>query len=290
MSDPHTRLGRSLALTGSLVLSFDTLVLRLIGDAPLTIAVWRGFLMAGAGVVIWAVPPLFGRKGPPLPLTPGGLAASVFYGIASVCFVGGVLLTDVANLLFIVATAPLWAAVGAALCLREPAPLGTWLASLAALGGIVLVVDPRFAGGLRAGDLLALGAALSMAAAFIVSRAAQTNLMLAPAAGGFLSALAVLPFVPHLGLAGPSQTGFMILEGGVLIPLALGLIALAPRYVSAPQVGLFLLIETALGPFWIWLAFADRPAPHVLAGGAIVVVSLVAEATLPRILPVRQRA
>lgn len=267
--------GLILAFAGALILSFDTLLIRLIGENPLTIAFWRGILMALAGASVCLFLSLVKRRELSLPLDGLGIAVSLLYGAASVGFVAGALLTSVANLLVIVATAPLWAPIGAFVFLRERTPVSTLACSFASIGGIAVVAIPNGVLGLRAGDLIALVTAWSMAAAFVLSRKSSKNIALAPAFGGLFSALALLPFIERFTFAGPWQTFLMTIEGGVVVPLALTLIASAPRYLPAPQVGLFLLLETILGPLWIWVVLSIAPSPYALIGGLIVVLCLV---------------
>ena len=58
------------------------------------------------------------------------------------------------------------------------------------------------------------------------------------------------------------------------MPLASGLIALGPRYLPAPEVAMFFLLELILTPFWMWLAFGELPTPQAFAGGALIFATL----------------
>jgi len=40
-------------------------------------------------------------------------------------------------------------------------------------------------------------------------------------------------------------------------------------------VGLLMLIETVLGPFWVWLVIGEDPGLRAVIGGAIVIATLV---------------
>ena len=126
--------------------------------------------------------------------------------------------------------------------------------------------------GLR--DAFALLTALCMAGAFTMSRRVQEPLGLAPSLGGGMSALVLAPFVPAFGFETPGQAVLTVLEGAVLMPVALGLIALAPRCLPAPQVGLFLLLEAVLGPLWVWLFIGETPTANAVPGGIIVVSAI----------------
>ena len=49
------------------------------------------------------------------------------------------------------------------------------------------------------------------------------------------------------------------------------------RYPSVtPQVALIMMLETLLGPFWVFLRFGDVPSSWTLAGGAVLLTALFA--------------
>ena len=271
-----SRLGVAFAFSGGLVLSFDTLLLRLTQGEPLQVAFWRGLLMFVSGLCVWSILRLRGSAKLGLVNGPAGLVVAALYGLASIFFVAGAMLTNIANMLVIIATTPLWAAIAAFAFFRETTPLRTWLAFGVALTGIVVVVWPALSTGANAGDAIALLTAWSMAGALVFSHRSRANLALAPATGGLISAVVLSPFVPAFSLQAIGQPVFLLLEGAILVPLALGLIAMAPRYLPGPQVGLFLLLETVLGPAWIWAGVGEKPTMNAQVGGVVVVLALLA--------------
>jgi len=280
MIEPATKRGLSLAFSGALILSFDTLLLRLIHADPFQAAFWRGMLMFVAGLCVLLVSRVRGNLS--LSLTNGriGLTVAAFYGFASICFVTSAMMTSIANMLVIIATAPLWAAIGATIFLKERTSTRTWWACVIALSGIVVVVWPSLSGKVNGGDVIALLTAWSMAGAFVLSRRLLANFALAPAMGGLLSAIALAPFVQEFSFARPGQILLMTLEGAILVPLALGLVAAAPKYLPAPQVGLFLLLETVLGPIWIWAILGQAPSAYAMIGGSVVILTLLVHSGL----------
>jgi drug/metabolite transporter (DMT)-like permease len=58
------------------------------------------------------------------------------------------------------------------------------------------------------------------------------------------------------------------------------LMTIATRYLSAGEVGLLSLLETILGPIWVWLGIGERPTNIALIGGLIVIVALLANGLL----------
>jgi len=62
--------------------------------------------------------------------------------------------------------------------------------------------------------------------------------------------------------------------GLYVVPLGTGLMYLGPRYIPAAEVGLLMLLESILGPIWVWLVFAENPGVHTLLGGLIILSTL----------------
>ena len=83
-------------------------------------------------------------------------------------------------------------------------------------------------------------------------------------------------------LTAPSTGDFVYLfvNGGIIIPIALGLIAYGPKLISAPEVSLIMLLETVLGPYWVWLVLRERLPLQTFVGGALVVTAILVNAWL----------
>jgi len=64
--------------------------------------------------------------------------------------------------------------------------------------------------------------------------------------------------------------------GLAVIPVSHALITEGPRYLPAAEVGLILLLETVLGPVWVWLVIGEVPVAVTFGGGAIILATLVA--------------
>ena len=281
--------GLSITTFGVLVLTPDSLLVRLIGIDSWSMVFWRGLLMATALTLglavyyrgtVWARFRAVGRT---------GLAVAGLFSMSSVFFILALHNTSVANTLVIVAAAPLIAAVLTRLFLAEPVPLRTWAAILAALCGILILVSDSQQGGTLGGDAAAFGTAVCMAIAFtLIRRARALNMMPAMAISGFLSALAMLPLASPFALAA-GEVWLLAVMGLFVLPVSFGLTALGPRYLPAPEVTLMLLLETVLGPFWVWLVLEETPSLYALAGGGIVIGALILHSIAALSAPARRR-
>jgi len=61
----------------------------------------------------------------------------------------------------------------------------------------------------------------------------------------------------------------------VIVPIAFILITLGPKRIPAAEVGMLMLLETVIGPLWIWIFLEIAPNTAALQGGTIVIATLI---------------
>jgi drug/metabolite transporter (DMT)-like permease len=266
--------GLLIVATGVLILTPDALLLRLIEADPWTLLFWRGIgffsvqMTVSAcrhGGCLWRVIRATGWI---------GVAIMALHGVTQLLFVYSINHTLVANTLVIIAASPLAAALLAWLLLGERTPPRTLIAGGVALAAVALTVGGGYATGGLAGDLAALALMLVMALIFVLLRKAKArNMLPAVALSGLVTAALALPFAPTLAVTGNDLIYLPILVG-LVVPISFILISSGPRYLPAPEVGLLMLVETVLGPLWVWFAFAEEPTGASLVGGGIIILAL----------------
>ncbi len=280
MSTSHSRQqgrGILISLVAVLILSPDALLVRLISVDPWTLIFWRG-LLSGCAILLFCLVQMrrdffkgliaIGRI---------GLLAGIIQAAATFFFVNSLRQTSAANTLVILAAVPLFSAVFSRIFLKETIRRHTWIAVCIGFAGIALLFAGSLGGGSLRGDLCAVVAASLWATFLVIARRARAvNMVPAVALGGLLSAL----FVWLCGvdpLAIPSHDWPFILALGLFVlPVSFAMITVGTRLLPAPEVSLILMLETPLGPFWVWLALGERPSPTTLAAGLLIVGTLVA--------------
>ena len=58
----------------------------------------------------------------------------------------------------------------------------------------------------------------------------------------------------------------------VAIPFVL--VTIAPRFITAAEVNLFFLLETILGPIWVWLVIKEQPSLETIQGGIVIIAAI----------------
>ncbi|WP_210725963.1 DMT family transporter [Modicisalibacter radicis] len=271
------RRGLLLATFGILVLSVDSLLVRLASSDGWNIVFWRGSLMALSVGVLYCrrrrLATLRGHEG-------AALLSALLLAAMSTLFVLAVMHTRVANVVVILSTAPLFAALFTRFCLNEAVSARTWMAIAFASLGLLIV----FAGSMQSagmlGNVYALGASAAVGGNLTLLRRfpAMDRLPLI-AVGGLVSAVIALPMATPLRLDAGSYLVLAVM-GLVQMPLATALINNATRYLPSAEVALFYLVEAILGTLWVWWILGERPPGATVYGGALTLVTLVANAWL----------
>ncbi len=267
--------GLILTATGGLVLTVDIPLIKLAAGDPWSILLLRSGSTVVAALVIWSIWRAMSPKAPPL--VPGlpGLVVAALYAASSISFIAAVYNTPTANLVFILAFNTMFAALLSWLFLRQRPRPATLLAMAAMLVGIFIIVRDGLSAGNTFGDFMALVSAFLIACAITITRASGRDM-------GFAALIAVIvPFLVALAIVLPrglqvEVPGWIILNGALVMPIAFFCLATGPKYISGPEVAMFYLLETVLAPIWVWAIFAETPSRATLAGGAVLVIALVA--------------
>ena len=79
-----------------------------------------------------------------------------------------------------------------------------------------------------------------------------------------------------------AQIGYLFVNGAIILPVAIGLLSIGPRYLPAAEVSMFTVLEVILAPFLVWLVLGENPGGQSLIGGAIIISAIFAH-TLGRL-------
>jgi len=275
---PHLsdhRKGLLLTAVGGLALSMDIPLVRLADGDIWSILTARSVATVLATFVILIAMRLFSGRWPLLVPGRPGLLAGLLYGLSSVTFVLAVFNTPTANVVFIVAFNPMFGALLSWLFLKEKPQPVTLITMLLMIFGVGLIVREGLSSGHVFGDAMALLSALVLAAAITVGRASRREMGFVPLLAALLPAALGLAQVLPSGFS-ITHPGWIVFNGAIMMPVAFWCLATGPRYLSAPEVGMFYLLETVLAPIWVWLIFAETPATMTLVGGAMLVAAIAA--------------
>jgi drug/metabolite transporter (DMT)-like permease len=267
-------------MLGVVLLSPDGLVIRLVDLDAATVLFLRGACSALGFIVLiritsgaLSLDDLRSRR---------GLAIACLAAIGNISFVLSVRGAGAAPALAIIAAGPMFAAVLSRVVLREMAPLRTWVAAGVVFVSVGVIVLTQPSGAQFGGAVAGLVGALGVATLLVVVRHARGISVMSCQAGGAIGfALAALPFATFAG-AQATDLALTIAFFTCVLPLALTLILRGPRFLSAPEVSLITLLETILGPAWVWIALGERPPLVTALAGTAIIATLLVHGLLSR--------
>ncbi len=274
---PHLY-GTLLTALGVLVLTPDGLIIRLIHVDAWTILFWRGIFFSIGILGFYFL--RFRLRTVDLIRMMGwrGWQAAVLFASSTIFFVNAIQTTSVANVLVIIATAPLFSALISRVFLKEHIAPSTWIAILISCGGIAVLFVGSLSDGNSIGDFYALASSISIASQITTVRQSK-HIDMVPSLGlsGLLFAVFALPFASPSSVS-IQDLSYLALLGLFILPIAFGLITIGPRYIPAAEVSLLMLLETFLGPIWVWLVLGESAEVETIFGGALVLCTLMGHA------------
>jgi drug/metabolite transporter (DMT)-like permease len=280
-----TRRGAALVACAAVCWSSGGLITRTVTTGPWTTSLWRSlFASVFLALVLWLTsgPRFFAawrQAGAPVVL------AAACMALSSTCFIFSLAYTSVANTLILMSTGPYVAGLLGWLLLGERVPFRTWLTMSVTLAGAVIMVSDSYARGALLGDVLAIVMAASFATATVLVRRHPEIQM-----GGTAVLATALTFLIALPLAEPLQTaprdlallaffGVGQFAAGFLLFMA------GARLIPAAQTSLLGMLETVLGPLWVWLVLSERPGTASMVGGAVILGALLVNALVDLVAP-----
>lgn len=270
--------GRLLVAAAALCWSTGGLIARLVDTDPWTTVFWRGIFCAAFLVAVTAL--RVGARTPDVFLGIGwpGLAMAACFAIASTCFIMALHRTAVANVLIIQSLSPFMSGLLGWLWMGERVAGRTWAAMGVALLGSAIMVSRYFyteaAVGSIGGDLLAFTVALAFAMATVILRRNRHVQMLPAAALSAALASLATAGAAQPGTAGAGDLLLLALFGSGQLGLGMILFTAGARRIPVAEAALIGVLESVLGPVWVWLAIGENPGLPSLVGGAIVLAAL----------------
>jgi drug/metabolite transporter (DMT)-like permease len=182
--------------------------------------------------------------------------------------------TAAGNVLVILNTAPVIAALIAWLFWKESLSRRTWAVILVCISGATIIAAGEWGQGDPLGLIMAAIAATALASNLNVARSRpgadmSVMLMFGSLLVAFIAAAAGGAVIPSL-----HDSFFIALLCLFFLPIASTLIQIGPRYIPAAEVSLMLLLETVIGSLLVWLFLSEVPPALSVIGGTIVFSAL----------------
>tara|TARA_B110000438_G_C15732600_1_gene614880 strand:+ start:363 stop:1229 length:867 start_codon:yes stop_codon:yes gene_type:complete len=266
--------GMLMAFTAVMFLTPDSLLIRMASTSSWDLIFYRGFIPFG--VVLVGLLIIYKNNLIKKILSTGwhGFFYAFAFSVTNITFVISIENTNVANTLIMIALAPMLSAILSFIFLKEIPDKKTWIAIIITTLSVVYIFYDAIDTGDLLGNALGLVTALGLAICAVIARSAK-KIDLVPAAmfGKFLVAFIAFCFADNLNLK-DSDLIIVPLMCVMCVAIPFVLVTIAPRYITAAEVNLFFLLETILGPIWVWLVIKEQPSIETIVGGAIIIVTI----------------
>ena len=203
-----------------------------------------------------------------------GIFYVISFSICNITFIISIQNTNVANTLVMIAMAPMLSAILGSIFLKEVPDQKTWIAIIITLISVTYIFHDSMEMGNFYGDLFGLITAFGLACNAVIARFAK-NRDLVPSAviGKLCVAIFAFFFVDTFSLVGTDLI-FVPLMCVMCVAIPFVLVTIAPRFIPAEEVNLFFLLETIIGPFWVWLIINEQPSIETIQGGSIILLTI----------------
>ena len=270
--------GPLLVFLGAISLSFGGLIVKSFEGSTLwQILFWRSiffilvvsiFLLVSYKSKIFSV--LY-KSGLP------GLVGGIILSIGFVSYVFAMYETTVANTNFIIQTQTLFLAVFGYIFLKEKVSKLTIFCILIAISGIFLMLGNTISAGQMMGNLVAFLMPISFAILILIVRKYPEVDMIPLQLVAGIFAMVVGFFMSPTIFVSSKDIFFGFLAGFFQLGFGFILITIGARSTASVFVGIIMLTEAVLGPFWAWMFVNEYIPIPVLIGGLIVISAVVTQ-------------
>ena len=196
------------------------------------------------------------------------------FSICNITFIISIQNTNVANTLVMIAMAPMISAILGAIFLKEMPDHKTWLAIFITFIAVSYIFYDSIELGNFYGDIFGLITAFGLACNAVLARFAKDRDLVPSAVIGKLCvAVFAFFFVESFALV-EKDLIIVPLMCVMCVALPFVLVTIAPRFIPAEEVNLFFLLETIIGPIWVWLIIKEQPSMEVLQGGLVIIATI----------------
>ena len=203
-----------------------------------------------------------------------GIFYVISFSVCNITFIISIQNTNVANTLIMVAMAPMLSAVLATIFLKEKTGNKTWVAIFITFFSVAFIFYDSLQIGNILGDIFGFITAMGLAINANLARyAKERDLVPSAVIGKLCVAIFALFFVESFELV---DTDLIIVPVMCIMCVAIPfvLVTIAPRFISAPEVNLFFLLEVIIGPIWVWMIINEKPSIETIIGGIVIITTI----------------
>ena len=203
-----------------------------------------------------------------------GIFYVISFSICNITFIISIQNTNVANTLVMIAMAPMLSAILGSIFLKEIPDRKTWIAIIITLISVAYIFHDSIEMGNFYGDLFGIITSFGLACNAVIARYAKNRDLVPSALIGKLCVAIFAFFFVDSFLLIDSDIIIVPLMCIMCVAIPFVLVTIAPRFIPAEEVNLFFLLETIIGPFWVWLVIKEQPSLETIQGGVVIILTI----------------
>ena len=203
-----------------------------------------------------------------------GVFYIISFSICNITFIISIQNTNVANTLVMIAMSPMLSAILGSIFLKEVPDRKTWVAIIITLIAVTYIFHDSIEMGNFYGDLFGIITAFGLACNAVIARYAKNRDLVPSAVIGKLCVAIFAFFFVDTFILVDTDLIFVPLMCVMCVAIPFVLVTIAPRFIPAEEVNLFFLLETIIGPFWVWLVINEQPSIETIQGGVVIILTI----------------
>ncbi len=274
MKQTHLQ-GLFITIIGVLLLSLESLFIKLTSITALTFAFYIGLFMFSSTNIIL----LTNKKTNFIKAYKTDffavLICAFLFGISSILFISSIKNTTVANAVLIFSSAPIFAAIYMYIFFKQKSSRNVYISSFFIFIGLYIIFSSQLGQGDIIGNIYALICIALFSLAFVIlSRYKDINMFAVISLSSVITVIISFIFTTTIDI--DINTLYILLIAGLLIsPMARVLMGIGTKILPASEVSLLMIIETVMAPIWVWVFLNEVPQNSTLIGGFIILLTLI---------------
>lgn len=271
----NNKKGIIITALGVLLMSFESLFIKLTSISAFTFSFYLGIFMFISMVFLLIIKQRDVIKEVAKTSFYIFLLCGILMGSANIFFIWAIKSTTAANVVLIIGTGALFTSFFAYLFYREKIKLNVLISSFFLFIGLFIIFNDKLGMGNLKGNLLALLCTMTFSLSFVLmSKYTRINRIAMTAMTG-ISLATIAYFVSdtiNIDFYNLLVVGAM---GLIITPFSRVLIFTGTKFINASEVSLLMIIETVMGPIWVWMVLNEVPSSYTFIGGSIILLTLV---------------
>lgn len=236
---------------------------------------WNAMTIIGLRALLGAMVFVIYRKSIKIEFTKGNILGAFCLAATTNLFVFANKLTSAAAAILLQFTAPIFIILLELIFCKKKPKTGEAIAVSVTIAGMLLFFLDRLDGGSVLGNIFAIASGFSFAGVFVCNKRQDTKPEQSLLLGFLINAAVGMPFAFFGITSDPVAWGAVLVLGIVQVGVAYVFFSVGIKRTPALWACLITALEPVLNPLWVALVAHEIPSFYTIAGGTVIVLTVV---------------